>query len=167
MPMRWLRPTPTGTSGLLALLMLLCAGLAAAADAGVEVRVFFTPDRGCAVTAEGEAFHANLIYPAPANQPATLLRCAVPGTPKGRDVRLVVALPHGVAPGGDSFPMLDWRQAADGSWQGEAHLPASPAFVRVPLANHQAAGRSRWLDLITLAAAALGVSATLVYGRRA
>ena len=102
--------------------------LGGAAPAAVRIDVEFLADGRCAVAAEGDGVHANVIYLPP---PASSLRCAIPPSPKGRPVDLTVRLPRGVAPGGYDFPRLTWIEQ-DAGWIGTAALPAAPAFVSVP-----------------------------------
>ena len=99
-----------------------------AAPGAVRIDVEFLADGRCAVAAEGEGVHANVIYLPP---PASGRRCAIPPSPKGRPVDLTVRLPHSAAPGGYDFPRLTWVEQ-DSGWIGTAALPAAPAFVSVP-----------------------------------
>jgi hypothetical protein len=123
---------------------LLAVGTALGAEGAiVRIGVTFLPDGRCAVTGEGEHFRASMTYlPSPAGAAAGL-RCAVPDSPKGREVELTVTLPPGAVPAGGEFPRLRWSEH-DGRWRGVASLPAAPAFVSVP--QGRAAGPARWLD---------------------
>jgi len=117
---------------------------AVAYAAPVRIEVRFLADGRCAVTAEGDHFHAGMTYlPSPAISPAAELRCTVPSAPRGQAVELTVRLPRGAAPAGDDFPRLAWTRH-DYLWVGTASLPAAPAFVSVPQAG--APAPARWLD---------------------
>jgi hypothetical protein len=107
---------------------MACPALAGAAPGAVRIDVEFLADGRCAVAAEGERVHANVIYLPPQ---ASGLRCAIPPSPIGKPVDLTVRLPRGAAPGGYDFPRLTWIHQ-DSGWIGTAALPAAPAFVSVP-----------------------------------
>lgn len=108
----------------------------------VHIAVDFLADGRCAVSEQGERFHASLSYVAPAGvSPDVELRCTIPAPPKGFPVELVVSLPPGFPLPGGEFPRMQWKDEG-GRWQGTAALPSAPAFVRVLQAGASTVYRS-------------------------
>jgi hypothetical protein len=129
-----------------------------------RVRVEFSPNGDCIVTASGPHGRANVTYP----RRTAELRCAVPAlsqTPGPEGVMLEVALPPGLGRPSGEFPRLEWRER-DGRWVGAAALDGSPAFVRIPPPSGPGRSRGRMLDVIMLAATVLAVAWSVVRGRR-
>ena len=133
---------------LAAILVLLAASSSASAQ--TSVRVEFTAEGECVVTAAGPTGRASVKSPLRTSE----LKCVVPVPRAAGAVNLEVALPPGVERPTGAFPRLAWAER-DGRWVGAASLPAAPAFVRVP-DTARGARRERVLDLLVLAGALLG-----------
>ncbi len=142
---------------LAAILVLLAASSSASAQ--TSVRVEFTAEGECVVTAAGPTGRASVKSPLRTSE----LKCVVPVPRDAGAVDLEVVMPPGEARPAGAFPRLAWTER-DGRWVGTASLPAAPAFVRVPDAA-RGARRERVLDLVVLAGALLGAVWAVRKGR--
>jgi hypothetical protein len=150
-------PPPRPLWPVTALVAAAAVSLTAQAPAPVAVTVAYDATGSCRVTAPGHAVHGQSRGP---------WRCDLAGLPAKAVVDLTVTVPEDATATDASFPRLLW--VADGHGQrGSARLPAAPAFVRVVVAGGPGASQGRWLDVLSLAATALAVAWSLVYGRRA